>query len=169
MRSGTNQVYPSSDPSTSDVQKNKIMQQKALRIIHIYLDSLSCLNLYGKKRAEQLAVKIRNTQAAQQPLINIMADFIRTGKTECDNSVLSFFRSPSRCSGVSRDSLRGMFIDHFLGKPYFANASESTRIPNIYSLLKNTVKEIADRIRTDWFSISSKADVDARRAGQSLR
>lgn len=121
--------------------KEKIIQQ-----INIYYDSRSCLNFYGRRRAEELKNDVSNCTTMEM-LTNHIIQFIKTGQTASDKNLVSFFRSPTRCSSIDSGSLQGRMIDFFFKE--FTHHEHDLRVVKIKDMLKNKENDQIDqRVRS---------------------
>jgi hypothetical protein len=124
--------------------------QQCYSLIDAYKKTLFPLNFYGRKRADELKASFSQLgylyhnqgQILFDNLRDGIADFIFTGKTACDYSFWSYFRSPNRTSSFSTASLRGMFVDHFAPHPS-ANKEEWLRATYIHTDFKTRAGTLA--------------------------
>jgi hypothetical protein len=143
--------------------ETQVYKKNALKIINAYRKSISSFNFYGHKRADELEQLLKNPESIKNKnaIKTVIATFIKDGKTPSDHKIFSFFRSPSRCSGIDDTSLRGMFIDEFMAKAYYKDSSHDLRIAKVRTLIKSSVDEIKTGL------ISPTQEAENREASQS--
>lgn len=115
--------------------KNSLSVDALNSLINNYIDSISFINLYGKERANELKTTINNCKNDEGKLKIEVIKFLKTGQTDLDQSWYSFFASPTRSSGLGKDSLRGILFDHFF--PKLQNMENWLRTVSINAILES--------------------------------
>ena len=120
-------------------------KKEALLVINSYKKQCSLLNFYGKNRAEELQSRVENADN-METLRNEVTFFLKTGKTEIDDAARNVFRSPSRSSGFSSDSLRGKLYDKFIPAHSFYNKNYWLRCAKANEFAASDIEQMKQRV-----------------------
>jgi hypothetical protein len=153
-------ILPKVDISIEDAEK---LRTNATDILRRYEKTLGYLNSTGQTRVKELRESIR--YAHNNDLLVIVSKFIKDGKTDNDRR---FYRLFGTSSNLERTSLRGMFIDTFMPKNYFAGQPDDLRMLNLRRWTKDS-DTIADLIKKNLRSIFQVKTVETKNPSLSRR